>query len=194
MCREDGLEIGFCELVLRHVGYEADQRHKIARNVPLLRAYLEREPERVYCWWHLGDMLELAGDKAGAVEAWERGLGLARAQHRIAPDVPNFQPFLSLIVLRQQEGAPVDALVEEIRQLGSEPRGPVSVGFPPSLSILLSVPLLETLYNEQPLIRLHIAEAIRGREMGGGCRPFWPGASLPVDRCPDPPRVPILPA
>src|SRR5215471_14880105 len=49
VCREDGLEIGVCDLVLRHIGYEADQRHKIARNVPLLRAYLEREPNRVYC-------------------------------------------------------------------------------------------------------------------------------------------------
>lgn len=56
----------------------------------------------------------------------------------------------------------VDSLVEEIRQLGGEPRGPVSIGIPPSLSILLSVPLLETIHSEHPLIRLHIAEAMSG--------------------------------
>jgi LysR family transcriptional regulator, nitrogen assimilation regulatory protein len=56
----------------------------------------------------------------------------------------------------------VDSLVEEIRQLGGEPRGPVSVGIPPSLSILLSVPLLETIHSEHPLVRLHIAEAMSG--------------------------------
>jgi tetratricopeptide (TPR) repeat protein len=112
-CREDRLEIGICDLALRHVGYEADQSHKIGRNVPLLRAYLEREPNRVYCWWHLGDMLELAGDKAGAIEAWRRGVELARSQHAIAPEVPNFQPYLSLIALLQQEGEPIEALVAE---------------------------------------------------------------------------------
>ena len=53
-------------------------------------------------------------------------------------------------------------MVEEIRQISGEPRGPVSIGLPPSLSILLSVPLLETVHNEQPLIRLHIAEAMSG--------------------------------
>jgi LysR family transcriptional regulator, nitrogen assimilation regulatory protein len=38
----------------------------------------------------------------------------------------------------------------------------VSIGLPPSLSILLSVPLLETIHTEQPNIRLHIAEAMSG--------------------------------
>ena len=56
----------------------------------------------------------------------------------------------------------VDKLVEEIRQLSGEPRGPVSVGLPPSLSILLSVPLLETIHSEHPRVRLHIAEAMSG--------------------------------
>lgn len=58
--------------------------------------------------------------------------------------------------------ASVDQLVEDVRLLSSEPRGPVSVGFPPSLSILLSVPLLETIHNEHKEIRLHIAEAMSG--------------------------------
>lgn len=56
----------------------------------------------------------------------------------------------------------IDDLVEEIRCLSGEPRGPVSIGLPPSLSILLSVPLLETIHSEYPEIRLHIAEAMSG--------------------------------
>lgn len=56
----------------------------------------------------------------------------------------------------------VDDLVDELRLLGGEPRGPVSVGFPPSLSILLSVPLLETIHSEHKDIRLHVAEAMSG--------------------------------
>lgn len=56
----------------------------------------------------------------------------------------------------------LDTLVEDILRLNGEPRGPVSVGLPPSLSILLSVPLLETIHSEYPGIRLHIAEAMSG--------------------------------
>lgn len=56
----------------------------------------------------------------------------------------------------------VDQLVQDLRLLSGEPRGPVSVGFTPSLSLLLSVPLLETIQAEHPEIRLHIAEAMSG--------------------------------
>lgn len=56
----------------------------------------------------------------------------------------------------------VNRLVEDLRQLSGEPRGPVSVAFPPSLSILLSVPLLETIHSEHKDIRVHIAEAMSG--------------------------------
>lgn len=56
----------------------------------------------------------------------------------------------------------VDSLVAEMRLLSGEPRGPVAVGFPPSLSILLSVPLLETIHSEHKDVRLHVAEAMSG--------------------------------
>ena len=56
----------------------------------------------------------------------------------------------------------VDVLVEDVRHLGGEARGPVSIGFPPSMGLLLSVPLAETVQSELPLIRLHIAEAMSG--------------------------------
>lgn len=56
----------------------------------------------------------------------------------------------------------VGGLVDELREMSGVPRGRVSVGIPPSLSILLSVPLLETIHSEHPDIRLHIAEAMSG--------------------------------
>jgi LysR family transcriptional regulator, nitrogen assimilation regulatory protein len=56
----------------------------------------------------------------------------------------------------------VEAMVDELRQISGAPRGPVSIGLTPSVSILLSVPLLETVHIEQPLVRLHIAEAMSG--------------------------------
>ncbi|MDP9082849.1 MAG: LysR family transcriptional regulator [Pseudomonadota bacterium] len=56
----------------------------------------------------------------------------------------------------------VDSAVDDVRHLGGEARGPVSVGFPPSLGLLLSVPLAETVQIEFPHIRLHIAEAMSG--------------------------------
>ena len=70
------MTIGTCDVALHHVGYEGGQRHKIARNVPLLRDYLAKDPTRVYCWWHLGEMLLFAGDedwRCRGVEERHRG-------------------------------------------------------------------------------------------------------------------------
>lgn len=56
----------------------------------------------------------------------------------------------------------LDDLVEEVLSRSNEPRGRVSIGIPPGLSLLLSVPLLETIYAEYPDIRLSISEAVTG--------------------------------
>lgn len=52
--------------------------------------------------------------------------------------------------------------VDEIRHVGQEARGPVSVGLTPSLGILLSVPLAETIQSEFPEVRLRITEGMSG--------------------------------
>jgi LysR family nitrogen assimilation transcriptional regulator len=54
----------------------------------------------------------------------------------------------------------IAALVEEIRHLAGEPRGPVRIGITPSLSILLAVPLLETINSEFPDIRMSFSEGM----------------------------------
>lgn len=56
----------------------------------------------------------------------------------------------------------VELAVEDVRHLGGEARGPVSIAFPPSMGLLLSVPLAETIQAEFPQVRLHIAEALSG--------------------------------
>lgn len=56
----------------------------------------------------------------------------------------------------------MDLAVMDIRQLGGAPKGIVSVGFPPSLSMLLTVPLVETVQLELPGVKLQLSEAMSG--------------------------------
>jgi tetratricopeptide (TPR) repeat protein len=117
VAREEGVAIGACEVKLRHVGYESDQRAKNGRNIPLLREYLARDPDRIYCWWHLGECLRLAGDQRGAIEAWTSGIGRLR---RLA--VRDRQPgdsmlYLSLIKAKHKRGETIDRLTAEARAM-----------------------------------------------------------------------------
>lgn len=56
----------------------------------------------------------------------------------------------------------VDMALDEVRHVGGEARGLVAVGLPPSLSLLLSVPLAESVRQELPLVKLRIVEAMSG--------------------------------
>jgi hypothetical protein len=112
VCVSDGLEIGLCDIALRHVGYESGQRHKISRNVPLLKNYLAKDPSRVYCWWHLGQMLLLGGDEAGAAEAWHNGIEAARTRGHEGPESDGM-PFFSLLLLEYSRGTAVEDLLAE---------------------------------------------------------------------------------
>lgn len=120
VCREDGLEIGELDAALDHVGYEADQRPKLARNIPLLQAYLARDPGRVYCWWHLGEQYALCEDWPAAEAAWEQGVEAVRRQVGKANDS---QPHVSLIAARHARGEPVAALLDEALKLFPEHLG-----------------------------------------------------------------------
>lgn len=52
--------------------------------------------------------------------------------------------------------------MDEIRQAGKEACGLVAIGLPPSLGILLSVPLAETIQSEYPQVKLRISEGMSG--------------------------------
>ena len=113
----DGKEIGTCDLTLRHIGYEDDQTYKNPRNIPLLRARLEKDPGHLFSWWHLGRSLLLAGDKAGAAAAWTQGMSAARARPVEARRLDDSMSAVSLIKLKVKLGEPVDDLLREMRAL-----------------------------------------------------------------------------
>jgi LysR family transcriptional regulator, nitrogen assimilation regulatory protein len=54
------------------------------------------------------------------------------------------------------------AAVEDVRQRGGDARGSASICLSPSIGMLASVPLAETIQVEHPAIRLHIGEAMSG--------------------------------
>jgi tetratricopeptide (TPR) repeat protein len=108
-----GLNVGDCGINLYHVGYEADQRPKNSRNIPLLREYLSRDPDRLYCWWHLGECLRLGGDAAGAIKAWSNGITrlLALEPERRQPG--DSLLYLSLIKTKYERDEPIDDLTAQ---------------------------------------------------------------------------------
>jgi tetratricopeptide (TPR) repeat protein len=113
VAQSGGLEIGFCDVRLQHVGYEADQRPKNSRNIPLLREYLSREPDRLYCWWHLGECLRLEGDATAAIAAWSKGLEVLRALPAPRRRLGDSLVFLSLLKLRHERGEAIAEIAAE---------------------------------------------------------------------------------
>jgi tetratricopeptide (TPR) repeat protein len=113
VARADGLDIGSCDLGLRHIGYEMDQRPKNPRNIPLLREHLSRDPDNFFCWWHLGECLRLAGDEDAAAAAWLRGITRLRAVEPPSRDLAHSLLYLALLNLRQKRGETIDDLLAE---------------------------------------------------------------------------------
>lgn len=58
--------------------------------------------------------------------------------------------------------ADMDRCVADIRELSLNVRGTVAFGMPPSSSMVLAVPLAETIRLEYPDLRLKVVEAISG--------------------------------
>ena len=56
----------------------------------------------------------------------------------------------------------IDLALEEVRHLGGEARGLVSVGLIQGIAMLLSVPLTETVQIELPLVKLRLSEGASG--------------------------------
>ena len=61
-----------------HLGYDGDQTRKHQRNLPLLERQVLDDPDRIYLWFHLGEVREALGDATGAEAAWSRGVEVAR--------------------------------------------------------------------------------------------------------------------
>jgi len=78
LCSRSSLKIGASPVAIDHLGYDGDLQHKHRRNLPLLRARLEREPHHVYSWDHLGLTLQGLGDEAGAEAAWRSAIDVVQ--------------------------------------------------------------------------------------------------------------------
>jgi glycosyltransferase involved in cell wall biosynthesis len=72
-----GMRVTECGAIIRHLGYEGDLARKHARNLPLLRAAVESDPQRLYCWHHLAETLAAMGRPQEALEACQAGLSIA---------------------------------------------------------------------------------------------------------------------
>jgi hypothetical protein len=90
------LHVGRSPLLLEHVGYESDQARKHRRNLPLLLAALQADPERIFCWCHLADIHEALGKHDLADRALETALALALTKAAHSHD--DCLPYVRLIV------------------------------------------------------------------------------------------------
>lgn len=67
---------------ITHLGYVGDITHKFRRNLPLLRAGIEREPERLYYWYDLARALHGLGEAAEAAQVAREAIARAQQSER----------------------------------------------------------------------------------------------------------------
>lgn len=91
----------------------------------------------------------------------ERNLGVNLLE-RSPRGVSLTQPGEILLSHAREIVSALDNAVEAVRRSGSEPTGEVSFGLPSSVSMVLSVPLAETVRLELPKVRLRAIEAMSG--------------------------------
>jgi len=111
VARDEGLLIGDIELLLEHDGYEGDQGAKHDRNLPLLLAQVELDPERSYLWDHIGRIHSALGRPSEARSAWEQGRQVILRHGDTAP--ADAAIYIDLINANAIEGRPDAGLVEE---------------------------------------------------------------------------------
>jgi len=81
----DGRRVRSCDLVIDHLGYDGDQSAKHRRNLPLLRAQVEAEPDNVFNWRHLARVHFALGHTEEGEAALERALDAIRSTTAPAP-------------------------------------------------------------------------------------------------------------
>jgi tetratricopeptide (TPR) repeat protein len=111
----EGGHILDCDLTIDHLGYDGPQTHKAERYLRLLAHATERNPERIYLWWHLGSIYRDLGRIEEAEASWRRGLAAARA--RGPREVDDCICHIELIKLEIASGGDAAELIAEGRRL-----------------------------------------------------------------------------
>ncbi|HEY1777466.1 MAG TPA: glycosyltransferase family 2 protein [Solirubrobacteraceae bacterium] len=110
-----GQLVGVSDVVtIDHFGYEGDQRHKHARDEPILLAALADHPERIFYYDHLARIYQALGRDEEAAAMWSRGIEVARA--RGGTDNDDRLLWINLIMhgfVRGQLEGELSGLVEE---------------------------------------------------------------------------------
>lgn len=113
LAAETGRPVAVCDLAIDHLGYEGTAAEKGERNLPLLEAELEANPQRAFCWWHLGQIHARRGDAASAEAAWRKGLAAIRAAAPGTPHPADSRIHETLAAALAARGEDAMALIEE---------------------------------------------------------------------------------
>lgn len=116
---QQGGRVGRVPLTIDHVGYEAEQDRKHARDLPLLLRQVSADPSVVYCWSQLGQIHLQRGDIPAAREALTRAIAVVRTKPALVPQ--DSLPYVDLAVIALRTGEPVPGpLLAEARRLFPE--------------------------------------------------------------------------
>lgn len=78
LCIEEGYSVIMTEAKIDHLGYDGNQDHKHARNLPLLEAAITGGQKRVYYYYHLAETLVALRRMEDAARIGYEGLAVAR--------------------------------------------------------------------------------------------------------------------
>jgi hypothetical protein len=113
VCAEDRKRIAISDLGIVHIGYDSDQTHKHHRNLPLLRRAVIENPDRVYCWWHLGATLAGLGQLDNADAAWARAIEVAERSTIAQEQAEASAAYQARAKLALERGLPALPIIEE---------------------------------------------------------------------------------
>ncbi len=112
VAKSDGRRIGTCDCEIVHVGYEGDIAHKHRRNLPLLLRAVEDQPERVYCWCHLGETLLALGQAVDGEAALRKATEISSLRRHPQDVVEGSLAFQQLAALFARNGRDPLPLIE----------------------------------------------------------------------------------
>jgi glycosyltransferase involved in cell wall biosynthesis len=116
--KSDDMQATASDIRIRHLGYDVPKKSKTNRNLPLLIEETQKDPERVYLWWHLGATQMEAGNVKEAETAWRRAIDISRS-NEVKQHVDSLA-YVELINLERERGDDSEDLLLECLDLFPE--------------------------------------------------------------------------